>query len=427
MEIATTDKGSRIVIIGKDDPEPFFLEDSGALDNPLCDVWLTRVPYKDPAFTGDGTASFPKYLADGFIDETLLAAGYNPVTFHLLAGTYYTRGVWAFARREYATLAPGQKLVGAGSAYTQVILKDPVLATQGEPRVNRDTHLMWAGRERDKGDRCGCVVEGVTLIAGGPESASVVGGLYFWGSDFTARDVIVRGIRGSYERQLEVFGIGCDSFGGALVERCQVGEVVPNSYVSGISIGCSDSVGFATTPNVVRDCIVHLGDSNWFGVSASRSTTIDNVRCGGVKIGFYHDTDILLDIKVVNCDFIVGNTGVSLVQTKSGWFKKGLTLRSCRFTFVGSGAALIGLELFDKTPEGDPAFAHIRVSDCEFGAGPENFYLATTNAKKLRDVSIVRATAPRAMLNQKSVKEGKILVSGTDGPTGDPVVTQNVA
>lgn len=418
METATTSQGRKL-FIAEADQNVIILENLP--DHPRRDIWLTSVPYPDPSFVGDGTQSFPKYVEDGFIDSALLSTD-DPVTFRLTSGIFFTRGTWAFARRRYATLATGQRLIGSGSALTFIRLKDSVLQTDGNDR--KDTNLFWCGAMQNTG-LCGCHVEGVTLegmLLGKPDDL-LVGGLYAWGYDFTARDVVVTGLRGSYEKKHEVFGIGCDSAGWVTLDRCRVEDVEPASYVSGISVGCSQ-YGNRVRPNTVRDCSVDLGSGNWFALSAARETWVRGF-CGiGSKYGFYNDTDILFGVYVSDSVFRAEATAISLVVTNPGWPKVEIRFTNCQFGLLPGVGDLIGLELHDKANGPGTRFHDIILRDCEFDASPQQFYLATTNANELSNVSLLRTRAPRARLNQKSVKKGRFLLSGTESAEGNAVVTQ---
>lgn len=381
---------------------------------PVHEIWLAPRE-SHPVNSGKGTSDHPLRVAgpDEF-DAVFRRPISVPTSYFLAPGHYATRGSWAFPSQGYAALGDGCRLVGSGSKHTQLALVDPVLETNGVKR--RDTNILWAGPAYRHSR--GLVVDGIWLNGNLSRQAcdTVVGGLYIWGSEATVRDVKVTGLRGDYLAGMEVFGIATINagdqpaavVGGSTIEWCDVMDVAPGAYVSGISVGYRPRPRqMNVLPSVVWQCEVLGVADNHFAYAACHATRFEDCASSGTRYAFYNDTDGVDRLEIVYCRSRVSYAALYLVAEEIGAEKSNVLVQRCEFEFLPlDTASMIGLGVLDRRAVRNQWPARgIRVEDTSFQLERSNpFVLLSTDADDLGPVEFRRCSFPGGSLLVHSPK-----------------------
>lgn len=310
--------------------------------------------------------------ADSDIDSDL---DRGVACYSLGCGVFFTRGVWMMS--DYATIQYGSTLRGRGIGWTEIRLRNPLMASNGHPRP--DVAMLNIGSDYVGGSNAS--VSDLSLIASNSliGDALVTSGVRGWGEGIRIERVKAGGIRGSvkpvgqlaipYEAFGISFGIGV---GGHRVADCEVyGE--PGAYFSAYS---SNADGQYKT--IFERCVAFCQDG-YAALTVYDHAVFRDCHAERFGYGVYNDTgDVNGGVLVDSCDLIVSRVGVGLVVTENRGFKSGIKIRDTSFKCLTKNP-WVGLELIDRSSDKSGQFTDIEFVGCRF-EGRERLTLLSTDA-----------------------------------------------
>lgn len=329
------------------------------------------------------------------------------------AGRYFSRGPWAHPDNGWCLIGYDQHLHGRyGRRQTELVVRDPVLESDGRPRDERDTYILWGGHWQGDPARKAPELHGLTLTHDCPSSV-LVGGVVLYGTAPAWSDLHVGPVRGRWPDRTkpedagkEVFGINCQrGLGGAHGRNWWV-SAVPGSYVGGCFIGFTDE---QSAWSVVEDGVLDLGADNQFCLAANRRTKFRSIVGAGARSFLYNDWDITEDVELESSRGLISYAAINHVLQAISQPKRNVRASGCHFEFadidangtpfIGVAATLPPRHVRDgidgarlRYDSGDPVagfpvMGGWVVTDCHFGVPPggtKPFYAVSSDVPTFR-------------------------------------------
>jgi len=303
------------------------------------------------------------------LDPWLKHARTPGTVFRLGPGDFTTGGAFGFAEHDLCMLAPGCRLIGAGSLLTRIRLCQPVTEHGGIP-TNYIESLT--GGARTIGTSEHLEMSGFTLDLYGVEMTMPRIGIHLWTSKATIRDVRVMGVRGMREWHGEVdegFGIlinnaySSDCDGGHRIKDCHIALTEPKheNYTTAMFVGCPKRA-VEMLRSIVSDvrCVASGAHAAF---AANANTTFTNCEAHGFIRAFFCDTAAIQNVVIRN----MLASGLSWgVHIEGGSAIAGFAVHDSLFCFAArpnDWAQAVRIESI--------ASHGVRFNNCEFFAGEE--------------------------------------------------------
>lgn len=318
------------------------------------------------------------HIPPGVLDYFLHAHREPGTTFVLEAGTYWTSGCFRFSDLDLCMVAPGCRIVGAGSSLTTIEVRDPVMFHGGRPT---QYYEALTGGARTTGQSQSISLVGFTLRLD-PIAPCI--GIHLWTSSAVVVDVRVMDVFGSRTHSgpvREGFGILINNAaqqsvdGGHHLKSCAVlpAETRDGSenYTTGIYVGAVSRASSRMLPSIVNQCSVvssSLSRSH-AAFAANALTTFTACYTWGCIRAFFCDTGPVHDILIQRMHARHVQWALDLRVAQVGDTRRFITIRDSAFQFVAGepGSAWAqAILLADEAPTPGTHIEHVELIDSQF-------------------------------------------------------------
>lgn len=319
-------------------------------------------------------------IPPGALDYFLRAHREPGTTFVLEAGVYWTSGCFRFDDVDLCMVAPGCRIVGAGSSLTTIEVRDPVMSHGGRPT---QYYEALTGGARTTGQSQSISLVGFTLRLD-PIAPCI--GIHLWTSNAVVVDVRVLDVFGSRTHSgpvREGFGILINNAaqqsvdGGHHLKSCAVLPAETRdgaeNYTTGIYVGAVSRASSRMLPSIVNQCSVvgHTLARAHAAYAANALTTFTACYAWGCVRAFFCDTGVIHDVLIQRMHARQIQWALDLRVAQPGDTRRFITLRESDFEFQPATPAswAQAVLLADETPSpGGTSIEHVEIIDSKFYA-----------------------------------------------------------
>lgn len=345
-------------------------------------------------------------IPPGQIDDYLKNYRY-PCRFVLQKGSYTTRGIWNFFPNfDGCMISPGSELVGQGSSLTSLELYNTVNFVNGKPAEYNT--LLTAGNRSSSSkvsSASHAKIQGMTLNC---ESSLPVIGIQSWSSNVVVEDVVVKNIWGHFPTRMEGFGILINNSGkenefdgGHIIRDCKVYSK-PNSYVTGIYVGClkrNIPLEMSLIENCKSLCYSSVTSSCHAAYGINSNVTLNNCESYGFENAIFNDTGDTYNVQINNSMF--SNTGYSFISLRansSGWNRRNIKATNCIVEFNNTKYDHVAALICDdqSVTKDQSTMTNILAEYCIFeNKTSAKFYCGSINGKNFKNIGIKNSVLPK--------------------------------
>jgi hypothetical protein len=350
-------------------------------------------------------------IPPGQIDDYLKNYRY-PCRFILQKGRYTTRGIWNFFPNfDGCMLPPGSELIGEGSSLTQLELFNTVNVVNNQTALY---HTVLTAGNRTSGSKVlpanYCNISGLTIDC---DSKLPTIGIQVWSSNVKMEDVVVKNTQGDFPSRMEGFGILINNpgnedehDGGHILRDCKVYSK-PNSYVTGIYVGClKRNVPLETS--IVDNCKSLCYSSSSlshchaaFGINSN--LIIDNCESYGYENVIFNDTGDTYNVQINNSVFRnIGYSFISLRANDTGFNRQNIKATNCFVEFSDTKQDHVAVLICDdqSLTKDKSTMKNIIVDNCNIeNKSGKKLYYGSLNGKNFQNVGIKNSILPKLNLN----------------------------
>jgi len=318
------------------------------------------------------------HIPPGCIDHHLRTYREPETTFILQPGAYSTQGCFGFPEHDLCMLAPQCSIIGAGSAVTMLLVKDPVIEHGGRAT---GYYEALTGGARSRGGSLRTQVQGLSILM---DKTCPGVGVHLWSSSVTITDVVVSRVWGARTwagSVKEGFGLLVNNAaqattdGNHRISGCVVyaegSKGAGETYVTGIYVGAVSRASSVMLPSEVSDCSVICLDGGraHAALAANAHTRFRRCYVNGFRRAMFCDTGPVVGITVSELTAHGVEWALDLRVAHSGDERVGIRLKNSEFRFAvtpdGWAQALL---LSDDTGDASTRIRDVELVRCKFEA-----------------------------------------------------------